>query len=358
MVGSSYKVGRSGFFLHQYPAAHTRSRSPDPFHDSTSTRTDHLSFSPLNWSSQSPLSVTPFPHQSFVVTHRSVVFPQPFAVSNTPNSFAINCSPYAQPDLVRSAARPTRCLSYICWTARHQKTYQLDWKSIFNKLHFVLHDIRQCTLSRYEDIDGKRKTIDVDLDSYGREAVPNPPKLRKNIKQSMVWDHFERLKGDPNDPHAKSAVKFEKALDRLEDEDASYRHDMSPNKKIGQMAWMLILIVKEFEDDSTTPFEQGLSEIDIYLLEANVRTEVSTVASESAFSTGGRVVDSSRCSLAPKTVEALICTQNWLNSDPIHLQFQHELEEASKFEEGFRVVMENEKELQDLLDFDKLSITD
>uniref|UniRef100_A0A9I9E8G5 HAT C-terminal dimerisation domain-containing protein n=1 Tax=Cucumis melo TaxID=3656 RepID=A0A9I9E8G5_CUCME len=85
---------------------------------------------------------------------------------------------------------------------------------------------------------------------------------------------------------------------------------------------------------------------------------VSTVASESAFSTEGRVVDSSRCSLAPKTVEALICTQNWLNSDPIHLQIQHELEEASKFEEGFRVVMENEKELKDLPDFDKLSITD
>uniref|UniRef100_A0A9I9EK40 HAT C-terminal dimerisation domain-containing protein n=1 Tax=Cucumis melo TaxID=3656 RepID=A0A9I9EK40_CUCME len=60
---------------------------------------------------------------------------------------------------------------------------------------------------------------------------------------------------------------------------------------------------------------------------------VSIVVSESTFSTGGRVVDSSRCSLAPKTVEALICTQNWLNSDPIHLQFQHELEEASKFEE-------------------------
>ncbi|KAA0055026.1 zinc finger BED domain-containing protein RICESLEEPER 2-like [Cucumis melo var. makuwa] len=79
---------------------------------------------------------------------------------------------------------------------------------------------------------------------------------------------------------------------------------------------------------------------------------ISTVASKSAFNTGGHVVDSSRCSLAPKTVEALICTQNWLNSDPIDLQIQHELEEASKFEED-RVVMENEKELEDLPDFDK-----
>ncbi|KAA0040448.1 gag/pol protein [Cucumis melo var. makuwa] len=36
---------------------------------------------------------------------------------------------------------------------------------------------------RDEDTDGKHKTIDVDLDSYGREDVPNP---RKNVKQSMV----------------------------------------------------------------------------------------------------------------------------------------------------------------------------
>ncbi|KAA0056156.1 transposase [Cucumis melo var. makuwa] len=129
--------------------------------------------------------------------------------------------------------------------------------------------------------------------------------------------------------------------------------DFDSNENVGE-DFVYDTIVKEFEDDSTTPFEQGSSEIGIYLLEANVRTE----ASESAFSTGGRVVDSSRCSLAPKTVEALICTQNWLNSDPIHLQFQHELEEASKFEEEFRVVMENEKELEDLPDFDKLSITD
>ncbi|XP_050946283.1 uncharacterized protein LOC107990917 [Cucumis melo] len=182
---------------------------------------------------------------------------------------------------------------------------------------------------RDEDTDGKRKIIDVDLDSYGREDVPNPPKIRKNVR-------------------------------------------MSNNQWFG----------------TTLRGLKGSSEIDIYLLEANVRTEgdfdilqwwkmnsdqfevlghmardilaipVSTVASESAFSTGGHVVDSSRCSLAPKTVEAFICTQNWLNSDPIHLQFQHELEEASKFEEGFRVIMENEKEFQDLPDFDKLSITD
>lgn len=45
--------------------------------------------------------------------------------------------------------------------------------------------------------------VDVDADSNETSEVPNPPKRRKFVTKSIVWNHFERLKGDPKDPHAK-----------------------------------------------------------------------------------------------------------------------------------------------------------
>ncbi|KAA0058814.1 zinc finger BED domain-containing protein RICESLEEPER 3-like [Cucumis melo var. makuwa] len=64
---------------------------------------------------------------------------------------------------------------------------------------------------------------------------------------------------------------------------------------------------------------------------------VSTVASESAFSTGGRILDSFRSSLSPKTVEALMCTQNWIRGKTTLLDLCPELEEmeiCEKIENG------------------------
>ncbi|XP_019179871.1 PREDICTED: zinc finger BED domain-containing protein RICESLEEPER 1-like isoform X2 [Ipomoea nil] len=60
---------------------------------------------------------------------------------------------------------------------------------------------------------------------------------------------------------------------------------------------------------------------------------ISTVASESAFSTSGRILDPFRSSLTPKIVEALVCTQDWLRLPNTPLSIEENLEELERFEQ-------------------------
>nr|KAJ0207004.1 hypothetical protein LSAT_V11C500266680 [Lactuca sativa] len=61
---------------------------------------------------------------------------------------------------------------------------------------------------------------------------------------------------------------------------------------------------------------------------------VSTVASESAFSTGGRVLDCFRTALTPRMVEALVCTQDWTRTSYNPIMVDDLLLEIEKIEEG------------------------
>lgn len=56
---------------------------------------------------------------------------------------------------------------------------------------------------------------------------------------------------------------------------------------------------------------------------------ISSVASESAFSAGGRVLDQFRSSLKPETVEVIICTGDWLRTKYVLKNFEvkHEHDE-------------------------------
>ena len=60
----------------------------------------------------------------------------------------------------------------------------------------------------------------------------------------------------------------------------------------------------------------------------------STVASESAFSTGGRTLDRFRSSLTPITAEVLICCQDWLRDSNKPIQIEEMLEELESYESG------------------------
>uniref|UniRef100_A0A9I9E8D2 BED-type domain-containing protein n=1 Tax=Cucumis melo TaxID=3656 RepID=A0A9I9E8D2_CUCME len=61
---------------------------------------------------------------------------------------------------------------------------------------------------------------------------------------------------------------------------------------------------------------------------------ISTMPSESAFSTGGWVLDSFRSSLTPQTAEALICVQNWIQSKPLD-DMTEEIDGSEEIDEEF-----------------------
>ncbi|XP_073026642.1 uncharacterized protein [Primulina eburnea] len=60
---------------------------------------------------------------------------------------------------------------------------------------------------------------------------------------------------------------------------------------------------------------------------------ISTVASESAFSTGGCVLDPFRSSLTPKLVQALVCAQDWIRNESSHIKVEEYLDKLEKFED-------------------------
>ena len=61
---------------------------------------------------------------------------------------------------------------------------------------------------------------------------------------------------------------------------------------------------------------------------------VSTVASESAFSTGGRILDPFRSSLSPLMVQNLVCAQDWLQA-LVPISFRKSKDEVEVLEDEF-----------------------
>ena len=65
---------------------------------------------------------------------------------------------------------------------------------------------------------------------------------------------------------------------------------------------------------------------------------VSIVASESAFSTSGHILDDFRTSLTPFMVDALVCAQDWLRrATPIDIK--ENMEELEMMEKGIKIFL-------------------
>ncbi|XP_070035978.1 zinc finger BED domain-containing protein RICESLEEPER 2-like [Nicotiana tomentosiformis] len=88
----------------------------------------------------------------------------------------------------------------------------------------------------------------------------------------------------------------------------------------------------KYISEEQEPFSE---EFDILKLAHDVLAiPISRVASECAFSTGGRILDSFRSSLTPKCMQALVCVQYWLREEknPISVEENWEYLEELEFD--------------------------
>uniref|UniRef100_A0A803MBI4 Transposase n=1 Tax=Chenopodium quinoa TaxID=63459 RepID=A0A803MBI4_CHEQI len=100
--------------------------------------------------------------------------------------------------------------------------------------------------------------------------------------------------------------------------------DMHGKEKVSKLA-------NEVKDFTYTLFDEYRN---MYTSSISQTVPLSTVAYESAFSTGGRTLDPFRRSLTPKMVQALICSQDWLRAKGLPIidveETLKELEEIEK----------------------------
>ncbi|CAI8587212.1 unnamed protein product [Vicia faba] len=127
-----------------------------------------------------------------------------------------------------------------------------------------------------------------------------------------------------------------------DDDDNSFRHynqetghKSDPKTEIeSYLQETRVPYVKTIEFDILGPWKVNLTR---YPILTSIAREVlaipaSTVASESAFSTGGRVISDYCTFLTPKMVEALVCTQDRLKGESIFLFSEENLDEIHQLE--------------------------
>ena len=171
---------------------------------------------------------------------------------------------------------------------------------------------------------------------YGKDSLESNH-LRSSIKSVMreLYEEYVLLSKSAGGESAGTGSEHAAS------EQSSVVFDLSDDDEYERMDSLYSEMVKETADDEIS------SELDIYLLEKSVPREdnglglnydvlswwkrnsskypilsefardvlaiqVSSVASESAFSTSGRILDPYRSCLTPYLVEALVCSQQWI----------------------------------------------
>ncbi|XP_070020735.1 zinc finger BED domain-containing protein RICESLEEPER 2-like [Nicotiana sylvestris] len=100
-----------------------------------------------------------------------------------------------------------------------------------------------------------------------------------------------------------------------------------------------VVLASSSDCSSLDTSTSGLSGNQISILAEKARdilvVPVSSVESECAFSTGGRLLDSFRSSLTPKLVQALVCLQDWLRNEKLKqpISVEEDLDKIEQIEQ-------------------------
>ncbi|KAH9736897.1 BED-type domain-containing protein [Citrus sinensis] len=159
---------------------------------------------------------------------------------------------------------------------------------------------------------------------YGERAESEIERVRKlfvDLVHEYEVNHLSNSSGGVNGANSQAAGggdsnMLDLDLDEMADEWALFRNENTQNTHSKSE---LEFYLEECTLPSTSQFDilswwknnQGKYPILAKIARDFLAIPVSTVASESAFSTGGRHLSPHRSRLHPSTVEALVCTQNW-----------------------------------------------
>ncbi|KAL4563638.1 hypothetical protein LXL04_027683 [Taraxacum kok-saghyz] len=225
------------------------------------------------------------------------------------------------------------------------------------------------------DEDSDDPVEEIDPDSQGVESTSTKKRKTRTLK-SEVWQWFTIIKKKPNDTGPSVCVcnkcgqKYKAGSDQGTGNLKRHHKkcEKEKNRDIGQymiasnsgvidmrnpkfsQAKFRELLIEEFDEyDNDDLGSTTTTQLQVYLLEPRAKrtshihmldfwkaqqyrypelaklamdilcVPVSTVASESAFSFGGRILNAYRSSMTSDTVEAIVCTRDWLFGEKFDL---------------------------------------
>ncbi|KAL4607447.1 hypothetical protein ACB092_09G175100 [Castanea dentata] len=201
-------------------------------------------------------------------------------------------------------------------------TVVLDPRKKMRFLKFSFSEIYRESVAD-EMVNLVRKTMDRLYDVYSRVDSPNGVVPSENERTHMEGDTI-----GGSDPYAMVNSRYERFLEA--------------EKSVGCSNEIERYLAENCESRRDVKFEilgWWKANSDRYQVLSKMTRDVlavpiSTVASESSFSTGGRILDPFRSSLSPLMVQNLVCAQNWLQAH-VPISFRKSKDEVEVLEDEF-----------------------